>query len=186
MLPRAEYLALPTDTQNRLMRAFVTYFGGKAHPPKRDAVARLAARPARADSGSTTLAGGRLHWRRETLFLGREAAAIVPQDMEPESRFSTVDLLSQRRVKSRKGFMSRGWGPMGCKSFATRVRFSTSKCLLAIMLVYLVFLTKPVCWPAQWSTRRRVFAQKAFILQACFATFWAMGRAGNLGGRTLY
>ena len=84
MLPRAEYLALPTDTQNRLMRAFVTYFGGKAHPPKRDAVARLAARPARADSGSATLAGGRLHWRRETLFLGREAAAIVPQDMEPE------------------------------------------------------------------------------------------------------
>lgn len=113
MLPRAAYLALPPDKQNRLMRAFVTYFGGKAHPPKRDAVARLAARPAQADSGSATLAGGRLHWRRDTLFLGREAAAIMRQDMQEERQVFDRRFIVTAPREMRQGLYVAGLGSDG-------------------------------------------------------------------------
>lgn len=75
-LPRAAYLALSNEAQNRLMSAFIGFFGGLAHPPKRAAIAAFAARPLADGAGGATLGGAHLRWRSKTVFLGRETAAM--------------------------------------------------------------------------------------------------------------
>jgi hypothetical protein len=75
-LPREAYLALSTDMQNRLMSAFIGFFGGLAHPPKRRAISGFAARPQSEHAGGATLGGAQLRWRSSSVFLGRETAAM--------------------------------------------------------------------------------------------------------------
>ena len=97
VLPRNAYGALSTDMQRRLMRAFVGHFAGRPHPPKRQALARFAARPLSAKTGSATLAGVRMHWRRDMIFLGREAAA-TPRKALSQSGDNTTQLFDNRFI----------------------------------------------------------------------------------------
>ena len=74
-LPREAFLHLPEAYQGRLLSYFTRHFGGLAHPKKRAQIARLGAAVAANERGGATLGGVFAHWRRDMMFLGREAAA---------------------------------------------------------------------------------------------------------------
>ncbi len=74
-LPRGAFLALPEDYQARLLSRYVRYFGGLPHPKKRRQITRLYQAVADRQNGAMTLGGIAVRWRRDRLFLGREAAA---------------------------------------------------------------------------------------------------------------
>jgi tRNA(Ile)-lysidine synthase len=82
-LPRRDFLRLPVDMQNRLLSLHIRHFGGHHHPKKRRQIDRLRAAIGASDTGGATLGGVFAHWRRETVFLGREAAACLPLPTPP-------------------------------------------------------------------------------------------------------
>lgn len=74
-MPRSVFMDLPDAYQNRLLSRFIRYFGQHRHPPRMNGVERLRRAVLDRQHGAMTLGGIALRWRRETVFLGREAAA---------------------------------------------------------------------------------------------------------------
>lgn len=77
VLPRDEWRVLPYRWRAALLAACVRYFGGHAHPPRRDAITGFAAGLDEAKSGAAVLGGVLMRWRTKQLFLGREYAALA-------------------------------------------------------------------------------------------------------------
>lgn len=79
-LPRAALLALPTETRDTLLSACVRYFGQHDFPPRRAALSAFAGHISGATSGAAVLGGVLMRWRKATVFLGREYAAMPESD----------------------------------------------------------------------------------------------------------
>ncbi len=91
-VPRRAFLALPEDYQARLLSHYVRYFGGHEHPKKRRQITRLYEAVSERQNGAVTLGGIALRWRRDRLFLGREAAAcpteyVIASESQWDRRF---------------------------------------------------------------------------------------------------
>ena len=76
-LPRAALLELPVETRDALVSACVRYFGRHGLPPRRSAVSAFAGQISEATSGAAVLGGVLMRWRKTTVFLGREYAAMA-------------------------------------------------------------------------------------------------------------
>jgi tRNA(Ile)-lysidine synthase len=74
-LSKPAYLELDVALKQRLMAAFVRYFGAQKHPLKRAQIEAFAARPHASVAGGATLGGAQMRWRQHSVFLGREVAA---------------------------------------------------------------------------------------------------------------
>ena len=77
-LPRAALLELPVEMRDALLSACVRYFGRHGFPPRRSAVSAFAEQIGEAISGAAVLGGVLMRWRKTTVFLGREYAAMAP------------------------------------------------------------------------------------------------------------
>lgn len=85
VLPRDEWRVLPPRWRAALLAACVRYFGGHAHPQRRDAIAGFAAGLDTAASGAAVLGGVLMRWRTKQLFLGREYAALAEKPPPPKA-----------------------------------------------------------------------------------------------------
>ena len=77
-LPRAAFLDLPQETRDSLLSACVRHLGRHAFPPRRHAVSAFSRQIGDATSGAAVLGGVLMRWRKATIFLGREYAALAP------------------------------------------------------------------------------------------------------------
>lgn len=77
MLPREALLSLPQGRLMRLLSACVRYFGGHAHPPRRDALRAVVTQMTDKPNGVAVLGGVMMRWRKTHSFIGREYAALA-------------------------------------------------------------------------------------------------------------
>lgn len=76
-VPRAAFLDLPQETRDGLLSACVRHLGRHNFPPRRAAVSAFSAQIGDAESGAAVLGGVLMRWRKATIFLGREYAALA-------------------------------------------------------------------------------------------------------------
>ena len=74
-VPRGDFDALPLAQKQRFISRFVQYFGQHAHPVKQRKTDRLLSQIEETAHGAAALGGLHMRWRKNQLFLGREAAA---------------------------------------------------------------------------------------------------------------
>jgi tRNA(Ile)-lysidine synthase len=76
-VPRADFDALPMAQKQRFMGRFVQYFGQHPHPVKQKKTDRLLRQIENNAHGAASMGGLHMRWRKNDLFIGREAAACA-------------------------------------------------------------------------------------------------------------
>ena len=95
-LPRAALLELPQETRDSLLSACVRHLGRHAFPPRRHAVSAFSGQIGQAESGAAVLGGVLMRWRKATVFVGREYAALAQNRGQNNVAMVTNDLWDGR------------------------------------------------------------------------------------------